>query len=322
MQSHFYRLLACPKCKSNIEENPSGFSCSNCNSTYSRDSNILYFVERESYSSSFGFQWNRFEKVQLDSFLGTNRSRFRFETETGWNEKVLRGQFVLDAGSGAGRFAEVALSMGADVLSVDFSNAVKSSSKNLFAKGNLLTLQSDLQYLPLKRDSIKFIYCIGVLQHTKSPEAIVAELLRVLEPDGTLVMTYYPRNHWYTKLHSKYFARMITKHMSPKILLAIIMGTSKVWFPITNYLFSLKLGFGKFFRFITPIANYVEFEYLTRENHLNESILDTFDMLSPRYDHPFTKREITDFINSTSFNCVYEFVDRNPGTIRVRKLSK
>jgi ubiquinone/menaquinone biosynthesis C-methylase UbiE len=322
MQSDFYGLLACPKCKGSIEESSGGFSCLNCGSTFSRDSDILYFVKRESYSSSFGFQWNRFEKAQLDSFLGTDRSRVRFQTETGWNEKDLAGQFVLDAGSGAGRFAEVALSMKANLLSVDFSNAVRSSSKNLLSKGNLLTIQSDLQYLPLKSDSIKFIYCIGVLQHTKSPKAIIAELLRVLEPNGTLVVTYYSRNHWYTKLHSKYFVRTVTKHISPKLLLAIISGSAKVWFPLTSFLFTQKLGIGKFFRFIIPVANYVEFEYLTRENHRNESILDTFDMLSPRYDHPFTQREIINFITSTSFDCLYEFVEGNPGTIRVRKLSK
>jgi SAM-dependent methyltransferase len=322
MTSHFFRLLACPRCKDSIEKNIQGFSCSNCGATYSSDSNILYFVERESYSSSFGFQWNRFEKVQLDSFLGTNRSRVRFETETGWDESVIKGQFVLDAGSGAGRFAEVALSMGASLISVDFSNAVKSSSRNLTGKGDLLTIQSDLQYLPIKSDSIQFIYCIGVLQHTQCPRSIIAELIRVLKPGGTLVLTYYPRSHWYTRFHSKYILRTITRHIPPRILLAIISGSSKVWFPITNYLFSRKLGFGRFFRFIIPVANYVEFEYLNRTNHLNESILDTFDMLSPRYDHPFTKEEISNLISSASSDCIYEFVDVNPGTIRLRKLIK
>ena len=77
----------------------------------------------ESYAESFGFQWNRFRQTQLDSHSGHSVSRERFLTATGWEPESLAGKTVLDAGCGAGRFAEIALSCGATVFAVDYSRA-------------------------------------------------------------------------------------------------------------------------------------------------------------------------------------------------------
>ena len=44
---------------------------------------------------------------------------------------MTRGTRLLDAGCGAGRFAEVALSLGARVIAVDFSNAIDAARENL-----------------------------------------------------------------------------------------------------------------------------------------------------------------------------------------------
>jgi hypothetical protein len=55
---------------------------------------------------SFGMQWNRFRTTQLDSHTGTNISRERLYDTTGWDWSAIRGKRVLDAGCGAGRFAD------------------------------------------------------------------------------------------------------------------------------------------------------------------------------------------------------------------------
>ncbi len=86
---------------------------------------IPRFVRQESYAESFGFQWNRFRQTQLDSHSGRDISRDRFLTATGWQPESLAGKTVLDAGCGAGRFAEIALSFGATVFAVDYSRAVE-----------------------------------------------------------------------------------------------------------------------------------------------------------------------------------------------------
>src|SRR5205814_5760658 len=61
---------------------------------------IPRFVEADTYSESFGKQWNRYQDVQLDSVTGGTHSRTRFDSETGFGTEEIRGQWVLDAGCG------------------------------------------------------------------------------------------------------------------------------------------------------------------------------------------------------------------------------
>src|SRR5437764_14730659 len=52
----------------------------------------------EGYSASFGLQWNRFAKVQLDSANRGSYSRKRFDAEVGWDANEIAGRWVGDAG--------------------------------------------------------------------------------------------------------------------------------------------------------------------------------------------------------------------------------
>jgi 2-polyprenyl-3-methyl-5-hydroxy-6-metoxy-1,4-benzoquinol methylase len=54
---------------------------------------------------------------------GRQISGDRFLRFTGWEPQTLEGRRVLDVGRGAGRFAEVALAMGARVVAVDTQSA-------------------------------------------------------------------------------------------------------------------------------------------------------------------------------------------------------
>ena len=80
--------------------------------------NIPRFVPSESYASSFGFQWNHFDRIQIDKFMHNDLSRDRFNATTGWPPH-LDGQRILEAGCGAGRFTQLALETDAEVVSFD-----------------------------------------------------------------------------------------------------------------------------------------------------------------------------------------------------------
>ena len=86
---------------------------------------VLDFVSAtgQDYCDNFGKQWNRFREVQLDSVTSKSESHDRFFAETGWTPAEIKGKLLLDAGCGAGRFAEVALEAGARVVAVDMSEA-------------------------------------------------------------------------------------------------------------------------------------------------------------------------------------------------------
>ena len=317
--SNFVAVLACPKCRGVLQAHSEVLACPSCAASFPVLRGIPRFVPRENYADSFGLQWNRFAKTQLDSALGTDRSRDRFLYETLWDKSQISGKLVLDAGCGSGRFSEIALALGAKLIAIDYSSAVDAVSENLNS-GSLLIVQGDLAALPIPSESLDFVYCIGVLQHTKEPGKIVAELLRCLKHGGEITLTFYENSSWHVRLYAKYLMRPLTKRVPNRVLLSFIERSSAVWFPMTNFLFRLPNLFSRIFRFVIPIANYVEFKYASTEAARREAILDTFDMLSPAYDKPIKKSEILKWVSSSGIQVQRLEAKSNPGTMRFQRV--
>lgn len=244
----------------------------------------------EGYSESFGLQWNRFAKVQLDSANGGSYSRARFDQELGWGRSELAGQWVVDAGCGSGRFAEIAASYGAEVIGVDLSSAVDAASANLRSSPNAHIVQADITRLPFRRDRIRFLYSIGVLQHTPDALATARALVQFLSTGARFGFTIYARQPW-TFLYSKYLVRPLTRRIPPSLLLRAVERAMPVLFPVTSYLYGVP-AVGRVAQFALPVANYPWQADLSRQVRYDQAVLDTFDMLSPRYDRPVTAEEI------------------------------
>jgi len=312
--------LSCPSCKRRLNDSGSEMTCSNCSKVFAVVNEIPRFVPKENYAESFGLQWNRFASTQIDSKVGTNRSEARFREETLWGEKDLTGKLVLDAGCGSGRFSEIALKLGASLIAVDYSSAVEASKQNLSAEDKLI-IQGDLAALPILDETFDFIYCIGVLQHTSEPAKIVKELLRCLKIGGEITLTFYENSSWHVLWYSKYLVRPLTKRLSKALLLKVIEKTSPLWFPLTSFLFSLPRNLSRIFRFLIPIANYVEYKYTNPKIARDEAILDTFDMLSPSYDNPIKKSEIQSWISESGITMQALSVKPIHGTMRFKRVS-
>lgn len=246
---------------------------------------IPRFVPPDPYAESFGLQWNKFAKVQLDSANGTTRSGNRFMAEVGWGP-MEEGSWILDAGCGSGRFAEISSGLGAQVVALDMSSAVDAAQRNLSGKPNVHVVQGDLLQPPIRRGSLDGAYCIGVLQHTPDPKRALSAILSLLKPGAPFAVTMYARNK-FTLLHSKYLVRPLTRRMRPARLLRAVESSMKVLFPVTDRLFRVP-GLGRVARAAIPVANYVEHLEKPRDLRYQEAVLDTFDMLSPRYDQPLT----------------------------------
>lgn len=244
----------------------------------------------EGYAESFGLQWNRFAKVQLDSANGGSYSRARFDDELGWGRPELEGKWVVDAGCGSGRFAEIAASYGAEVIAVDLSSAVDAAAENLRAWPNVHVVQADITRLPLRKEAVSFLYSIGVLQHTPDPLATAHALVAFLGAGARFGFTIYGRGPW-TFLYSKYLVRPLTRRLPPARLLQGVQQAMPVLFPVTSFLYSLPTV-GKVAQFVLPVANYPWQTDLAREVRYDQAVLDTFDMLSPRYDWPVTAEEV------------------------------
>ena len=312
--------LSCPSCKHRLNNSGSELTCPNCSKGFPVVGEIPRFVPKENYAESFGLQWNRFANTQIDSKVGTNRSEIRFREETLWDERDLNGKLVLDAGCGSGRFSEIALKLGASLIAVDYSSAVEASKQNLSAPDKLI-VQGDLAALPILDQTFDFIYCIGVLQHTSEPARIVKELLRCLKVGGEITLTFYENSSWHVLWYSKYLVRPLTKRLPKALLLKVIEKTSPIWFPLTSFLFSLPGNLSRGFRFLIPVANYVEYKYANPKIARDEAILDTFDMLSPSYDKPIKKSEIHSWVADSGITV--QALPEKPihGTMRFKRVS-
>jgi 2-polyprenyl-3-methyl-5-hydroxy-6-metoxy-1,4-benzoquinol methylase len=247
---------------------------------------VARFVDSSNYATNFGIQWNRFRTTQLDSHSRLTISRDRFFSFSGWTPQELAGKTVLDIGCGAGRFTEIALQSGARVVALDYSSAVDACWANNHAKGRLTVVQGDLYALPVADENFDYVYCFGVLQHTPDVAAAVRALRAPLSPGGKLALDLYPRLAL-NALWPKYWLRPLTSRLEPKSLFRLVQLMVPVLLPVSLALGRVP-GVGRKLRHAIPVVNY-EGVYPLSPSQIREwAVLDTFDMLAPRHDHPQT----------------------------------
>jgi SAM-dependent methyltransferase len=245
---------------------------------------IPRFVPASNYADNFGMQWNKFKKTQLDSYSGLPISANRYWKATGWKPDEIKGQWVLDAGCGAGRFAEVALAAGANVVALDYSTAVDACYTNLKHHPNLHVVQGDIYALPFMKGFFQFIYSLGVLQHTPNVDRAFAALPPMV--NGRLCVDVYEKT-WKRKLLPRHWLHPITKTWPKEKLLSLLSFYVPKLLVISRLLGSIPL-LGNWLKRLVPVANYYGMLPLSEQQHLEWSLLDTFDWLSPEFDNPQT----------------------------------
>lgn len=247
---------------------------------------IPRFVPESNYADNFGMQWNKFRQTQLDSYSGHSISTDRFWKATGWRPEDITGKWVLDAGCGAGRFAEVALLAGAKVIALDYSNAVDACYANLKAHPNLHVVQGDIYALPFPHEFFPFVYSLGVLQHTPDVARAFAALPPMVVKGGRLCADFYWKR-FRTMMHPKYLLRPITKRMQQQALFELLQKAIPILLPISQFLGGIPL-LGRLLKRLVPVADYTGIYPLNSVQLKEWALLDTFDMLAPEYDNPQT----------------------------------
>jgi SAM-dependent methyltransferase len=247
------------------------------------------FVEDHNYTDNFGFQWNQFQKTQIDrETKNSSFSKERFFAATHWDKEDLTGKDVLEVGSGAGRFTQIVLDFTkANLYSLDYSDAVSANYKNNGHYGDRLKLfQASIYEMPFPDNSFDKVFCFGVLQHTPDFKKSVQNLVSKAKPGGEIVVDFYPIKGWYTKISAKYLLRPFTKKMSHgKLLHKIERNANRL---IRTYYFFDKLKLGMIAHRFLPMCdiNRTLPAGLSKESLREWVILDTFDMFSPAYDDP------------------------------------
>lgn len=270
--------------------------CGACGAGYPVLRGVARFVPADNYARTFGWQWNRFADTQLDSKNGLGLSEKRLWAETRW-PRDLRGETVLEAGSGAGRFTEALAPSGARVFTFDYSAAVDANRRANGAAENVDFAQADIARMPFAPETFDRVLCIGVLQHTPSPREALRALAAVLKPGGSLVVDCYSVDRL-QPLRGKYHLRRLTAGRDPASLFPKVEAYFGAWYAALG-LASRVLGpVAHRAGALVGIADYRAQLPGVDPRLLREmGLLDTFDQLSPRYDQPQTAETIRGWLS-------------------------
>ena len=292
MKRSLLDLLTCPHCGGSFSLSRDAVSgdgvaadvvdagtleCGGCETRVPVVGGIPRFVGREHYASAFGEEWTRWPRTQLDSATGLDESRRGLQNAFTFPLSDLRGKRVLDVGCGTGRFAEIALEEGAEVVCVDMSRAIDVAKSNLERFPNAHFIQADIFELPLS-DAFDVVYSLGVLHHTPDPPEAFRRIVRLVKPGGVISVRLYAS---YNKAYvaTTEFYRRLTKRMKPSTLAALC----RIAIPLYYVNKIPALG-----PFVTRILLPVSVRPPTHEWR----VCNTFDLYSPQYTFFYTHADV------------------------------
>jgi SAM-dependent methyltransferase len=128
----------------------------------------------------------RFDPSGAEGTLIDSEHRTRYR----WGAQIAAGKDVLDAGCGLGYGLEIIAAAGAkSVTGVDLDPEAVAEAEKRFGKHAAAVEQGDLRELPFEDASFDLAICFEAIEHVEGPEKALAELRRVLRPDGVLIVS-------------------------------------------------------------------------------------------------------------------------------------
>ena len=147
----------------------------------------------------------KLNQAQLLEALDQLEDMFRFRNHMAVVDMPLNNLFgkrVLEIGPGSGGHSALFAKYGAIVTSADITFVRATSTQNKFKllgkmADGCQAIQSDAERLPFNDNSFDIVYSNGVLHHTSDSQTAVAEVYRVLKPEGEAIIMLYCKSSWH-----------------------------------------------------------------------------------------------------------------------------
>jgi len=232
---------------------------------------------------SFGYEWNTFDDVR-DEDADFAEVYFR-----DLDMESLHGKIGLDAGCGKGRYTRFVAPHLDALVALDGSSAVEAAARNLESCPNVLVVKADLRTAPVVPGTVDLVVCLGVLHHLQDPRQGFRSLVRLLAPDGRILVYVYSRPSVFgTRRLALAAARVLrgltvrTPHRLLRVLCAPVAALLYVGV-VRPGAFGERARIGPLARL--PMAGY-------RGKSLRSLLLDTFDRLSAPVEYRYVWEEL------------------------------
>lgn len=255
------------------------------------------YKDDKNYTKSFGYQWNKWSKIQFDSEnIGRpmeNWTKKMWERITAVKSDDLQKSLIIDYGCGPGRFLDTVRNKNGKAIGIDLSDAVEAAGEIFKGDKNVMICQGDVLNTPFKSEIADGVFSIGVLHHTTGPQKGFDEMTRTLKNGGWLAVSVYGKGYYNqtsVRIYRKIFKTLwpIFKHYPPLFYSFATVYGLRPFFHIPHTR-KIKTILGPMIKSIFPFADLPDRRW---------SLLDTFDSLTPSHQSFHTAYEVFQWFKS------------------------
>jgi len=184
---------------------------------YYRCSTCTFVFSRPIVNANFANQIEDYEPAYLDYLEGSPDDAHDHGALLAWAERLrpLRGEPVLDVGSGSGRLVRFLREQGVEAQGLEPAPALYA---RFLAGDPAFSLQRIEDFARTSEQRFAAVFACDVLEHVAGPAPFFSAVRDVLAPDGVTIVSTpdgasalarLARRHWhyYNKYHLSYFSR-------------------------------------------------------------------------------------------------------------------
>ncbi len=206
-----------------------------------------------------------------------------------------KNKTVLDCGCGSGDHLLLVSQFAKECAGIDLNtaeimnNKFKDNKKIKFYEGDLAKIE-----IPEKYD---FVYSVGVLQHTDSPDNSVSNIKNFVKPNGKLILWVYSKEGNYLNWA---ILEPLKKHIFLKMPKKALVTTGKI-FTGLMYLPIYTIYLIPIFKFLP----YYEYFQNWRKLSFHRNYLNVFDKLNAPTTNFITKEQVEKWFNKEEFKDIF-----------------
>jgi SAM-dependent methyltransferase len=269
---------------------------------YKIHNGVPRFVSEENYTSSFGYEWKKWSRIQFEDenkgkpMEGHTLKMFTAVTE--FSEAEVNNKMIVEFGCGSGRFLDLIRKWNGIAIGMDMSIAVDSAAENFRGDTNVLIVQGDILKPPFKKNIFDAGYSIGVLHHTPTPEAGLKALTSMVKPEGKIACCVYPYINglgFYDSFAVRMY-RFLHNHTKAVFgnLLPLFYSYIAAYFLYYLFYFPVRIPIVRSFvvlinAFLLPMVYIPD---------VNWRILDIFDGITPKYASTHSAAEVLGWLTN------------------------